>query len=169
MFFSPLPCPAAKCPQSRCEKSFPLIRFFSRLSCSAPHRRSLPPYGSAGIPADILGFRTADAPAFYLSVSLPEACQPCVQHLSLLLGKQPAQKLSGAFARIPRSPLLCRCFVLGQLLTAVVPHSTMHRMFDHMFIICSIVILASKTPLHQSAGVFSLLSGLEQVLQQRIF
>ena len=44
-------------------------------------------------------------PASAPSASVPEACHPCVQHLSLLLDKPPAQRLSGAFARIPRSPL----------------------------------------------------------------
>ncbi len=57
-------------------------------------------------------------PASAPSASVPEACHPCVQHLSLLLDKPPAQRLSGAFARIPRSPLplfrfgmasYCRC------------------------------------------------------------
>ena len=103
------------------------------------------------------------------SASVPEACQPCVQHLSLLLDKQPAQRLSGAFARIPLSPLFYRCFVLRWLFIVAVPHITIYRIFNHTRIICSILITASKTPLHFGAGVFSLLSGLEQVLQQRIF
>ena len=93
---------------------------------------------------------------------------PVYSILPLLLDKQPAQRLSGAFARIPHSPLPCRCFVLGWLLTVAVPHITIYRMFNHTRIICSILITASKTPLHFGAGAFSLLSGLEQVFQQRI-
>ena len=108
-------------------------------------------------------------PASAPSASVPEACQPCVQHLSLLLDKQPAQRLSDAFERISHSPLTCRCFVLGWLFTVAAPHITIYRIFNHTRTICSILITASKTPLHQSAGAFSLLSGLEQVLQQRIF
>ena len=121
--------------------------------------------GAVDIPA-MQSQQTFPAPA--PSASAPEACQPCVQHLFLLLDKPPAQRLSGAFARIPRSPLPCRCFVLEWLLTVAVPHITIYRIFNHTRTICSILIMASKIPLHQSAGAFSLLSGLEQVFQQRI-
>ena len=38
--FSSFPHPAAKRPQSRCDRFFPLIRQSSRLPCSVPHRRS---------------------------------------------------------------------------------------------------------------------------------
>ena len=38
-FFS-LPHPAAKRPQSRCDRFFPLVRQSSRSPCNAPHRRS---------------------------------------------------------------------------------------------------------------------------------
>ena len=89
--------------------------------------------------------------------------------LSLLLDKQAAQRLSAVFARIPALPRpAADSFGIG-FIAAVIPYATMHRIFDHARTICSILITTSKMPLHQSAGAFSLLSGLEQVLQQRIF
>ena len=101
--------------------------------------------GAVDIPA-MQSQQTFPAPA--PSASAPEACQPCVQHLFLLLDKPPAQRLSGAFARIPRSPLPCRCFVLEWLLTVAVPHVTIYLIFNHTRIFCSILITASKMPLH---------------------
>lgn len=174
LFFLPSPCPAAMRPQSRCEKLFSFTRHLSRLHCSALHRRSLPSCDTADISArqssqTPLLFRIEVAPAFSLSVSVSETSRLCAWPLSLPMDKQTVQRLSAALARIPAFSLPCRCYVLGWLLAAVILHTTIHRTFNHTRTICSILITASKMPLHQSAGAFSLLSGLEQVLQQRIF
>ena len=41
-------------------------------------------------------------------------------------------------------------------IAAIIPYTTMHHIFNHICIICQILILTSKTPLHQSAGAVSL-------------
>ena len=166
------PCPAAKRPQSRCEKFFSLIRHLYRLHCSVPHRRSLPSCDTADIsarqsPQTSLLFRTEDSPCV-LSV-----CK-CLRSVLVVRVAFPShgqadhtEALSRLCAHSCSPPPYLR-YVLGWLLAAVILHTTIHRMFNHMCCICSILILTSKSPLHQSAGAFSLLSGLEQVLQQRI-
>lgn len=164
-FFS-LPHPAAKRPQSRCERFFPHVRQSSRSPCSVPHRR---PFAFLRCSRYFRHAIATDVPCVRPVCKRHGSVSALCAALSLLLDKQPAQRLSGAFACIPRSPLTCRCFVLGWLLTVAAPHITIYRTFNHTRTICSILIMASKTPLHQSAGAFSLLSGLEQVLQQRIF
>lgn len=166
MFFSSLPCLSTKRPQSRRERFFPLVRH------SFPFALQRPAQTLFRVPAVQLIFPPCNRNRRSLRPPRLQAprkrVSPVCSIFSLLLDKPPAQRLSGAFARIPRSPLPCRCFVLEWLLTVAVPHITIYRIFNHTRTICSILIVASKMPLHQSAGAFFLLSGLEQVLQQRI-
>ena len=147
-------------------RGFSLMFESSRSPCSVPHRR---PFAFLRCSRYFRHAIATDVPCVRPVCKRHGSVSTLCAALSLLLDKQPAQRLSGAFACIPRSPLTCRCFVLGWLLTVAAPHITIYRTFNHTRTICSILIMASKTPLHQSAGAFSLLSGLEQVLQQRIF
>ena len=99
-----LPCPA--CPQSArraAVRGFSLL--FDNLSvCLAAYLTDALSRSCGAV--DIPAMQSQQTfPASAPSASAPEACHPCVQHLSLLLDKPPAQRLSGAFARIPRSPL----------------------------------------------------------------
>ena len=73
---------------------------------------------------------------------------------SLLLVKQAAQRLPAAFACISALPCPpADSFGIG-FIAAVIPYTTIHRIFNHIRLICSILILTSKLPLHQSAGAF---------------
>ena len=111
LFFSSLPCLSAKRPQSRRERFFPLVRHLSHLPCSVPHRRSFAflrcsRYSRHAIATDVPCVRPVCKHPGSVSAL-------CAASLSLLLDKPPAQRLLGAFARIPHSPLPCHCFVLG--------------------------------------------------------
>ena len=142
LFF--LPCPAAKRPQSRCEKLFSFTRHLSRLHCSALHRRSLPSCDTADIsarqsPQTPLLFRTEDSPCVL----------PVCKHLRTVLivrvalflapGQADRTETLSRLCAHSCSPPPCRCYVLGWLLAAVILHTTIHRTFNHTRCICSIL------------------------------
>ena len=169
-FLLSLPSPALpQCARRAAVRSpFLLFNIFYRLHCSAPHRRSLPSCDTADIsarqsPQTPLLFRTEDSPCV-LPVCKYLRSVPIVRVASF--PSHGHADRTGALSRLCAhscSPMPSRCFVLGWLLAVTVSHTTIHRIFNHIFLICSILVLTSKMPLHQSAGAFSLLSGLEQV------
>ena len=105
-FCFPLPHPAL--PQSArraaVRSSFLLFDIFSCLRCSTPHRRSLPSCGTAGISAYTFVFCTEDSPCALPVCKRPGSVLAVCVIFSLLLDKQPAQRLSAAFARISALP-----------------------------------------------------------------
>ena len=99
-------------------------------------------------------FRTEDFPCVLPVCKRPKSTLFVRAAFSLLLDKQAAQRLSAAFACIPALPCPpADSFGIG-FIAAVIPYTTIHRIFNHLRLICSILVLTSKLPLHQSAGAF---------------
>ena len=101
-------------------------------------------------------FAQRTSPAFFPSVSVPKSALFVCATVFLTLRQATRTEALSRLCVHFCSPLPCRCFVLGWLLAVTVPHITIYRIFNHTRCICSILIMASKLPLHQSAGAVSL-------------
>ena len=84
------------------------------------------------------------------SVLIVRVIFPCFWTSSPYRGSQPPLR---AFSALPCPAV--DSFGIG-FVAAVNLYTTMHRIFNHIRLICSILILTSKLPLHQSAGAVSL-------------
>ena len=107
-FFSPLPCPSAKRPQSRCDKLPSLVRHLSCLPCSVPHRRSLPSCDTAGISAYTFGFSHRGLPLRSPRLLASQKRSGCACGSLFTLGQASRTKALSCLLARSRSPLPCR-------------------------------------------------------------